>query len=239
MRLASSKTHRSGDVRAALSDTLPVGTGMFPLGAFGIVVTQAGLAWWWAPLISGLLFAGSLEFLLIGLMTAAAPLATIALTTLLVNSRHVLYCLTFPLHRVRGRLGRLYARFALIDEAYALTTDPDAQRYSSRRILAMQLLMHGYWVGGGVVGALLGSAVPSSLRGLDFALTGLFLVLAVDAYRARRDVPGGLLAVVCAVVGGVVAPREMLLVAMTLFVGLLALRLRLRPLPAVPSTANA
>jgi predicted branched-subunit amino acid permease len=129
-------TRLSGDARAALTDTLPVGAGMVPLGvAFGILVTQAGLAWWWTPVISGLLFAGSLEFLLLALMTAAAPLPTIALTTLLVNSRHVFYCLTFPLHRVRGRLGRLYARFALIDEAYALTTAPAAQRYSSRRIL--------------------------------------------------------------------------------------------------------
>jgi 4-azaleucine resistance transporter AzlC len=94
----------SGDVRAALADTLPVGAGMVPLGvAFGVLVTQAGLAWWWTPVISGLVFAGSLEFLLLSLVIVAAPLATIALTTLLVNSRHVFYCLTFPLQRVRGR----------------------------------------------------------------------------------------------------------------------------------------
>src|SRR5918994_4026836 len=148
-------TGLSGDTRAALADTLPVGAGMISLGvAFGILVTQAGLAWWWTPVISGLLFAGSLEFLLLSLMTAGAPLATIVLTTLLINSRHVFYCLTFPLHRVRGRLGRLYARFALIDEAYALTAAPAAQRYSSRRILTMQMTMHAYWVGGGIVGAL-------------------------------------------------------------------------------------
>ena len=112
MNLRTSFTGLNGDTRAALTDTLPVGAGMIPLGvAFGILVTQAGLAWWWTPVISGLLFAGSLEFLLLSLMTAGAPLATIALTTLLVNSRHVVYCLTFPLHRVRGRLGT--ALFAL------------------------------------------------------------------------------------------------------------------------------
>ena len=42
-------------------------------------------------------FAGSLEYLLLSLMTAAVPLTTIALTTILGNSRHVFYCLTFPL----------------------------------------------------------------------------------------------------------------------------------------------
>jgi 4-azaleucine resistance transporter AzlC len=110
----SSIPRLSGDVRAALTDTLPVGAGMGPLGiAFGILVTQAGLPWWWTPVISGLVFAGSLEFLLLSLMTAAAPSATIAVTTLLVNSRHVFYGLTFPLQQVPGRFGRLYARFAL------------------------------------------------------------------------------------------------------------------------------
>lgn len=233
-------TRLDGDTRAALTDTLPAGAGMFPLGiAFGVLVTQAGLAWWWTPVISGLLFAGSLEFLLLSLMTAGAPLATIAVTTLLVNSRHVFYCLTFPLHRVRGRLGRLYARFALIDEAYALTTTPATQRYSSRRILTMQVAMHAYWVGGGVAGALLGSVLPASLKGLEFALVGLFIVLAVDACRAGRDVSGGLLAVACAVSAAVLAPGQMLLLAMSLFVAVLALASRLSPATSRPHAARA
>lgn len=228
------------ETRAALTDTLPAGAGMFPLGvAFGILVAQAGLAWWWTPVISGLVFAGSLEFLLLSLMTAGAPLVTIALTTLLVNSRHVFYCLTFPLHRVRGALGRLYARFALIDEAYALTTPPAAQRYSSRRILTMQVSMHAYWVGGGILGALLGSVVPRSLQGLDFALVGLFVVLAVDACRAGRDRSGGVLAVLCALAAAAVAPGQMLLVAMSLFVALLAIAPRLTGPTPHPNPGSA
>ena len=159
-------------------------------------------------------------------MTAGAPLTTIALTTLLVNSRHVFYGLTFPLHRVRGRLRRLYARFPLIDEAYALTAAPVAQAYSSRRILAMQVLMHAYWVGGGIVGAVLGSIVPGALTGLEFALVALFIVLAVDAGRAGRDLRGGLLAVACARCAALAAPGQMLLVAMSVFVALLALASR-------------
>ena len=218
----------SGDTRAALTDSLPVGAGMVPLGvAFGILVTQAGLAWWWTPVISGLVFAGSLEFLLLSLMTAGAPLAAIGLTTLLVNSRHVFYCLTFPLHRVRGRTRRLYARFALIDEAYALTTTPAAQEYSGRRLLIMQVAMHAYWVAGGIVGALLGPVVPRSLEGLDFALVALFVVLAVDACRARPDLSGALLAIGCAVLAALLAPGQMLLVAMSLFVAVLATAVRL------------
>lgn len=159
------------------------------------------------------------------------PLATIALTTLLVNSRHVFYCLSFPLHRVQGGVRRLYSRFALIDEAYALTTTPAAQSYSSRRIIAMQLLMHSYWVAGGIAGGLLGAVVPSSLRGLDFTLVGLFAVLTVDALRSERDISTALLALMCAITALAVASSEMLVVAMTLFVALLIARSRMTPTP--------
>jgi len=78
--------------------------GLFPLGiAFGVLLTQSGFAWWWTPLFSLLIYAGSLEFLAIGLFLALTPLASVALTTFLVNFRHVFYGLSFPLHLVRGR----------------------------------------------------------------------------------------------------------------------------------------
>lgn len=219
------------DLRLALADTLPFGLGMFPLGvAFGLLVVQSGLAWWWAPLFSGLIYAGSLEFLLLGLVLVGTPLASIALTTFLINSRHLFYALSFPLHRVRGRPAKAYAMFALIDEAYALTATRPPESLSSRRIICTQLLLQSYWVSGGIVGALLGQWLPASIDGLDFALTSLFAVLAIDACRAGRDLPDPILAAGCAHVAALVAPDQMLVAAMALYVlGLLG---RYRPTPA-------
>ena len=100
----------------ALRDTLAVGFGLVPLGlAFGLLLTQSGFAWWWAPLFSLLIYAGSLEFLAIGLLLALTPLAELAVTTLLVNSRHVFYALSFPLHRVRGPWAKTYSMYALTE----------------------------------------------------------------------------------------------------------------------------
>lgn len=73
-----------------------MGLGFLPLGlAFGALVTQSGLDRWWAGPSAVLVFGGSFEFLLIGLV-AAAPLAAIAISALLVNVRHVSYALCFP-----------------------------------------------------------------------------------------------------------------------------------------------
>jgi predicted branched-subunit amino acid permease len=80
-----------------LAIAAPVGLGLWSLGlAFGLVVVHAGLAWWWATVFTAVVYAGSLEFLLVGLAVAGAPLLQVASTTLIVNLRHVFYALSFP-----------------------------------------------------------------------------------------------------------------------------------------------
>lgn len=214
---------------AAVRDTLSVGVALVPLGiAFGLLVVEAGLAWWWAPLFSTFIYAGSLEFLAIGLVVAATPLASIALSTVLVNFRHVFYALSFPLHAVRGPFAKTYSMYALTDEAYALAHHiPEAER-TTARIVWMQVLCQVYWVAGGAAGALLGEALPQVPRGMWFALTALFTVLALDAFRQHRDVPSGVLALGSALVALLVAHDEMLVVAMMLFLAGLTVRFAVR-----------
>jgi predicted branched-subunit amino acid permease len=126
---------------------------------------------------------------------------------------------------VRGVLPRTYATFGLTDEAYALTGGPQAQTWTTRRIVVLQLLLQLFWVSGATVGALAGTRLPlDRLQGLDFALTALFVVLAIEAYRATRDLRTAGLAVLCAVAAQGAFPQQMLLVALTLFAGLLVAR---------------
>ena len=213
----------------AFVDTISVGVGMFPLGAaFGLLVVQSGLDWWWAFVFSVLVYAGSMEFLAVGLVVAVTPLPQLALTTFLVNFRHVFYALSFPLHRVHGRAGRLYSMYALTDEAYALTAARPGVPLSSRRILWLQAFCQGYWLAGSVAGALLGSWLAIDLVGLAFTLTALFVVLAMEAVRAERDIPSPVLAFLCALVALAVAPGQLLIVAMSLFVATLFVRFLLR-----------
>ncbi|MFF4410187.1 AzlC family ABC transporter permease [Streptomyces sp. NPDC001404] len=204
---------------AALKDSASVGLGLIPLGlALGMLTAQTGLPWWCASLFTAVIYAGSFEFLLVGLVSAAAPLATVALTALLVNVRHVFYALSFPLHRVNGRLAMAYSTFALTDEAYALTTGAQARSWSGTRILWLQGFMHLYWVAGATAGALLGSLIPGTVHGLDFAMTALFTVLALDAISERRnDLPTPVLALLSALVARLVFPGQMLLAAFALF----------------------
>jgi 4-azaleucine resistance transporter AzlC len=208
-------------LRAVLKDSAAVGLACLPMGlAFGVLVAHSSLAWWWASVFATVVFAGSLEFLLLGLVTSGASLAAIALAAFLVNARHVFYALTFPLHRVRGRLGRAYSTFALTDEAYALA----APTWTSGRILTLQALIHVYWVSSVTVGALTGALLPARVTGLGFAVTGLFLGLALDAIRVQRDVATPLVALAGALLAHRLFPREMLVAALAFFTVYVLLR---------------
>lgn len=212
------------EISAGARASLSAGLGMYPLGiAYGLLVVQAGLPWWVAPALSVAAFAGSLELLLVGMVVAATPLVTIALTTFLVNFRHVFYAFSFPLRVVRHPIARGYSVYALIDEAYAVTAaNPGV--WSSWRLLSMQLAFQVYWVGGGLTGVAVGSLLPTRIEGLDFALCALFVTLTLDACRARTQLPSLLLAGLSFSVAVLVAPQSALFVALLLFVATLATR---------------
>jgi 4-azaleucine resistance transporter AzlC len=208
-----------------LRDSAPAAFAAVPLGlAFGVLVAQAGLSWWWGTVFAVVIFAGSFEFLLLGLVATAASVSQIAATALLVNVRHVFYAVSFPLPQVRG-WAKLYSTFALTDEAWALTASPAAAGWRQSRILTLQGAFHAAWAAAVTVGALLGAAVPESVQGLDFALTALFLVLGLEAYRADPNPPLPLVAAACFLVARVVLGESMVLVgAIGLFLAFLVCR---------------
>jgi 4-azaleucine resistance transporter AzlC len=215
--------------RPAWNELLPVGLAVAAIGlAFGVLVTRSGLPWWWATVFASVIFAGSLEFLLLGLVTALAPLGQVAAAAFLVNFRHVFYAMSFPLHRVPGAAAKAYSTFALTDEAYALTARPEAQTWSRARILGLQAFVHGCWAGSVTIGALAGTLIPPEVKGLDFAVTALFLVLGIDAFRARRDVPATVVAVACALGAHAVFGEQMLVAAMAAFTLFLLARYAIR-----------
>ncbi len=190
----------------------------------GVLVSSVGLPWWVAPALSAIVFAGSVEFLLVGMIAASAPLTLIASTTLLMNARHLVYGISYPLQNVKGNLAKALAVYMLCDEAYALNTAPGSQNFRSSRIMTVSVLLWVSWWGGSTLGAIVGTAFLSHLEGVDFVMTGMFLVLSINAYRAVKDRVTASLAVAASLTAIVLAPHSMLLVSLLTLVALLIIR---------------
>lgn len=193
----------------AAGKTLPVLAGYLFLGfAFGLLLQQAGYGPGWALGISLTVYAGSMQFAMVPLLAAGAPLAAAAVLTLSVNFRHFFYGLSF-LDRFR-RMGAAYPYmvFSLTDETYSvlcgLQCPPGVDENAA--FLCIACLHHCYWVAGSVLGACLGQALPGQLAGLDFAMTALFVAILTGQCRqapARLPAAAGLACgAVCLLVWG-------------------------------------
>ncbi|BAW92112.1 branched-chain amino acid transport protein [Actinomyces sp. Chiba101] len=225
--------------RDAARDATPIVVGYATLGlAAGMLLAAEGLAWWWAPVWSVVIYSGTMQMLLVPLAGAGAPLGAIAASTLFVSGRHVFYGLGFPLDRVRGRApARLYAVHAITDEVYALLSSKDRRAMSGRYVLTVEIISHSAWVTGTTAGALAGrwlaDAIGERIGLLGFVLTALFVVLAIENWRAHPDAAALCVGLVAGAVGLAVSGSAALLSALGVLAlglsGLYAVRRRRAP----------
>ncbi len=175
---------------AAFPVTLPVLMGYLSIGiAFGLMLQRVGYNFIWAFFMSLTIYAGSGQYLGVGLLASAAGLGTVALMTLLINFRHLVYGLSM-LEKFQGMGWRkLYMIFSLTDETYALLagTTPPPDVKPKDFYFAIALLNQLYWVVGSVLGGVAGGLLAVDITGIDFAMTALFVVIAVDQWRSYRQ----------------------------------------------------
>jgi len=203
----------------AFKASVPVLFGYVPLGVtFGLLFSTLGYPWWCAALSGLVVFAGAAQFLSVGLLGAHAGLAAVFAATLSLNLRHMFY--GFSLLRRFPERGwrRWYMIFTLTDETYSVLTAGRrvAADEDERFCLWVSGLNHGYWVAGCALGGLLGSRVRFETKGLDFVLTALFVVLAVEQARTVRRVLPFAAAACAAAVALAFFPSRMLLAALAM-----------------------
>lgn len=215
---------------AAFPHTVPVLMGYLSIGVvFGWMLSAAGFAPVWAAVMSSTIYAGSGQYLGVELLAGASPLGDAAFLTLIINFRHLVYGLSM-LEKFRGMGWRkLYMIFSLTDETYALLAGVEAPPGVNGKdfYFAIAVLDHLYWIAGSVIGAVAGALITINTEGIDFAMTALFLVIAVGQWKkAGSHLP--------ALLGGaatlasllVVGAEDMLLPALAIIVITLTL---LRP----------
>ena len=181
---------KSGLIQKAFQKSLPVLAGYVVLGCgFGILMHNAGYGVWWSLAMSAAVYAGSLQYVGVGLIAGGAGVLTTLLTTLMVNARHLFYSISMiDRYRDAGKY-KPYLIFALTDETYSLLCDGltpcpgDEARYR----FWLSLFNQFYWVAGSVLGSLLGTVLPFSTAGIEFSMTALFVASFTEQWLQTRD----------------------------------------------------
>jgi 4-azaleucine resistance transporter AzlC len=207
--------------KAAFSASVPVLLGYITIGiAFGLLLVKSGQPWWLAPVMSVVVYAGAAQFMGVGLLASGMGIAQIALLTLVINARHMVYGLSLLDRYSASKRWKAYLIFALTDETYGILTtvepptDASSDRARESFYAAVSALDQLYWVIGSALGALVGGLLPFDARGIEFALTALFIVLLVEQMRAVRRAPPYIVATIAT--GGallLVGPANFLVVA--------------------------
>ena len=177
-------------MKKAFVSTLPVMAGYLVLGTgFGILLQSKGYGLVWALAMSILIYAGSMQFLAVDLLAGGAGLITAALTTLMVNARHLFYGLSMIDKYKDAGKRKPYLIFALTDETYSLICGalPEGVEDAPRYYFLVSLFDQCYWVAGSAIGSLLGAVLPFSTEGIDFSLTALFVTVFVEQWRSTGD----------------------------------------------------
>lgn len=192
------------EIRFAFTQTIPVLLGYIFLGiAFGLLLQDAGYSFWWAFFCSLVIYAGSMQFVLVTLLTGGVSLIYAAVMTLFINGRHIFYGLSF-IEKFR-KMGSAYPYmiFSLTDETYSVLCSlkvPD--RMSEKRVsFLIALFDHSYWIIGSVLGAVIGELITFDTRGIDFSMTALFVVIVLNQWMESREhrpaIIGAVIGIVC------------------------------------------
>lgn len=218
----------------AFRQSMPVMLGYVFLGtAFGLLLQNAGYSFVWAFLASAVIYAGSMQFVLVSLLTAGAGLLNTALMTLFINGRHIFYGLSFVEKYKKMGKAYPYMVFSLTDETYSVlcgTKVPEGMD-ENKVFFWISLLDQSYWVAGSVIGALAGSRIHFDSTGIDFSMTALFVAIVVEQWQGARSHFPAVLGAVCGLIWLVVlGPDEFILPALCSCVIILILaRRRMEP----------
>lgn len=188
-------------IKTAFKKSIPIMCSyLFIAFAYGLMMKKAGFAWYVAFCISFFVYTGAFQFVLISFLTSHVSLLTVAITALLMNSRQTFYSLTFIHDFKKMGIKKWYMIHTLTDETYAVNCTLD-ENDKDAVMFYVALFSRIYWLFGTVIGSVAGSLIPVDLKGIDFCMTALFVIIFMDQWTQTKDhfpaLSGVIIAFIC------------------------------------------
>jgi 4-azaleucine resistance transporter AzlC len=159
--------------------------------ANGILLNKAGYSPVWAFLSALLIYAGSMQIVMVTLMSSGTPFFLIAIMALFINSRHIFYGISFiDEFRSIGKQGKSYWKYpymalTVTDETYSILCSLKCPSDLDERKVKFYILFlsHLLWIISCSVSAIIGNILPIDMKGIDFSATAFFTAVVVNQWR--------------------------------------------------------
>jgi 4-azaleucine resistance transporter AzlC len=174
----------------AFKTSLPVILGYIAIGsAFGLIMQNTGYPFFLALIMSIVIYAGAGQYAAAGLFAAGAGYAEITMAIFLINSRHMVYGFSMLDAFKNSMPYTPYLIFGLTDETFGLlsTAKIPPELPKVRVNFYITLFNQTAWILGTAAGFFAGEAIPFDFKGVEFALTALFVVLLLEQWECRKD----------------------------------------------------
>ena len=173
-------------LKEAFKESIPVMMGYLVLGfAFGALLVSKDYPIYYALIMSFFIYAGSMQFVTISLLTAKSSLLNAFIMTLVVNARHIVYGLSMLNRFEKMKVLKPYMIFSLTDETFSLLIKDDQQnKYVS---FFISLFDQCDWIIGSLIGATISNIITFDSRGLEFSMTALFIVIVIDQIKNSQN----------------------------------------------------
>ncbi|WP_282940082.1 AzlC family ABC transporter permease [Paenibacillus sp. RC67] len=191
-----------------VKDCLPTLLGYISIGvAAGVVMTTAGLSISEITLFCLLLYAGSAQFIAVGMIASSSSITAIAITTFFVNARYILLSAALsPYFKHLSSFKNLLVGTLLSDETFgvAMNKAVKTKEINEKWMHGLNLTAYLGWWGANLIGAFLGQWISNPEQwGLDFALVGMFIGLLVLSMVGRNNIRRDLIVGIIALAVGV------------------------------------
>jgi len=176
--------------KEGIVDGLPLVIGFMPIAmAFGILSKATGFSIIETVLFSALVFAGSSQFIALNLLLIGAGMGEIILTTLLINFRHFLMSTSLAVKLPKNiKKWKPLIAFGIIDEIFSIASFKEGE-LSKEYILSLQFMGYSAWVGGTLLGFLVGGIIPEIVEtSMSVALYAMFVAILIPEIKKSLSV---------------------------------------------------
>lgn len=205
-----------------VGEAIPVCLVYGPVGfAFGVLASQSGITLWETGLMSIMVYAGSAQFVAVGMLHQGLGIVPIIVTTFLVNLRHALMSAALSLRlRQLSPVGQAIICAELTDETFAIhSTAQDVDHDAFIHLWGLNLTSHLSWILSTIGGVALGNVIPNPrLFGLDYAMIAMFAALLAFHLLDLRRILLALTAVLLVILGYAIVPSGWIPIGVTLVV---------------------